>query len=138
VALSKKAGTTLPWATVRDAIDGAIRARMIERTLDSAAWPCEFAAAQNVKLRVPAASEKPVEVPFALRADVLVAEAELRPSEIQDLAEQLPELRKAAGTFDLKFRLRLALDGRGTSPAQESVAKLNELLTKISKSLALK
>src|SRR5581483_615415 len=47
VALSKKAGINLPWATVRDAIDGAIRARVVELALDSAPWPCEFAAAQN-------------------------------------------------------------------------------------------
>jgi hypothetical protein len=39
VALSKKAGSNLPWATVRNAIDGAIRSRLIEPTLNSAAWP---------------------------------------------------------------------------------------------------
>ena len=127
----------MPWATVRNAIDGAIRARLIEATLDSTPWPCDFAAAQNVKLRIPASS-KATEVPFALRPDFLVAEAELRPSEIQDLAEQLPEIRKAAGATDLKFRLRLELDGRGTSPGQDIVAKLNDLLARISKALLLK
>ncbi len=137
VALSKKARANLPWATVRNAIDGAIRARLIEATLDSTPWPCDFAAAQNVKLRIPASS-KPAEVPFALRPDFMVAEAELRPSEIQDLAEQLPEIRKAAGAADLKFRLRLELDGRGTSPSQDIVAKLNDLLAKISKALSFK
>jgi hypothetical protein len=30
LALSKKAGTNLPWATVRDTIDGAIRARIVD------------------------------------------------------------------------------------------------------------
>ena len=138
VALSKKAGTNLPWSTVRDVIDGAIRARMVEPTLDSAAWPCDFVGAQNVKLRVPAGPQKPIEVPFTLRPNVLVAEAELRPSEIQDLAEQLPEIRKAAGASDLKFRIRLELDGHGNSTAQDVVAKLNDLLAKISKGLLLK
>ena len=138
VALSKKAGTNLPWPTVRDVIDGAIRARMVEPTLDSAAWPCDFAGAQNVKLRVPAGPQKPIEVPFTLRPNVLTAEAELRPSEIQDLAEQLPEIRKAVGAADLKFRIRLELDGHGKSTAQDIVAKLNDLLAKISKGLLLK
>jgi hypothetical protein len=137
VALSKKAGANLPWATVRNVIDGAIRARLIEASLDSTPWPCDFAAAQNVRLRIPDSS-KVLEPPFALRADVLVAEAELRPSQIQDLAEQLPEIRKVAGATDLKFRLRLELDGRGASPGQDIVAKLNDLLARISNALLLK
>jgi len=138
VALSKKASTNLPWPTVRDVIDGAIRARMVEPTLDSAAWPCDFAGAQNVKLRVPAGPQKPIEVPFTLRPNVLTAEAELRPSEIQNLAEQLPEIRKAVGAAVLKFRICLELDGHGKSTAQDIVAKLNDLLAKISKGLLLK
>ncbi|MFZ0890375.1 MAG: DUF499 domain-containing protein [Candidatus Binataceae bacterium] len=138
IALSRKAGVNLPWATVRDAIDGAIRAQMLERTLDSAPWPCDYAAAQNVKLRVP--TRPPIErvEKFELRPDVLVAEADLRPSEIQDLAEQLPEIRKAAGAADVKFHLRLELDGRGTSPGHDIVAKLNGLLARISKALLFK
>jgi hypothetical protein len=62
---------------------------------------------------------------------VLIAEAELRPNEIQDLAEQLAEIRKAAGGFDLKFRLRLELDGRGKSPDQETVNRPNHLLEQV-------
>lgn len=45
-ALSRKLGMPLPWATVREAIDGAIRARLVERTADSGPWPCELAGAQ--------------------------------------------------------------------------------------------
>ncbi len=138
VALSKKAGTNLPWATVRQAIDGAIRARMFELAIDSAAWPCDFAGAQSVRLRVPAGPQQPIDVLFKLRPNVLIAEAELRPSEIQDLAERLPELRKAARTSDLKFRLRLELDGRGKSPAPDIVTKLNEVLASVSKPLSFK
>ena len=135
VALSKKAGTNLPWATVRQALDGAIRARMLETAIDSAAWPCDYVAAQNVKLRVPKALPLPPPPP---PVNVLVAEAELRPNEIQDFAEQLPEIRKAAGNLALKLHLKLELDGRGKSPAKDTVAKLNDLLTKVSKALFFK
>jgi hypothetical protein len=138
ITLSKKARINLPWATVRDAIDGALRARLIELATDSATWPCEFAGAQTVKLRVAAPSQKRTEPPLKLQPDVLVAEAELRPSEIQDLADQLSELRKLAGTADLRFRVRLELDGRGTSPAQDVVNRLNESLAKVSKGLSFK
>jgi len=137
-ALSKKAGINLPWASVREVVDGALRARLIELTLDSSSWPCEIAGARNIKLRVCATSGKSPEKVFELRPNVLVAQAELRPSEIQDLAEQLAELRKAAGTAALKFHLRVELDGSGKSPTQDIVAKLNELLMKISKALLLK
>jgi hypothetical protein len=137
VALSKKAGTNLPWATFRDTIDGAIRARIIEQTLGSAGWPCDFIGAQNVKLRLTAAPPPPPP-PLVLRPDLLVAEAELRVNEIQDLAEQLPEIRKIAAGTNLKFRLRLELEGKGTAPAQELVANLNRALASISKDLSLK
>jgi hypothetical protein len=138
VGLSRKAGTNLPWATIRQALDGAIRARMLEPAIDSAAWPCDYVAAQNVKLRLPSTPPSGSDKPFELRPDVLVAEAELRPNEIQDFAEQLAELRKAAGNLDLKLRLRLELDGRGKSPAQDIVAKLNDLLAKVSKVFSFK
>ena len=138
VALSKKAGTNLPWVTVRQAIDGAIRARILEPTVDSATWPCDYVAAQNVKLRLPRTSPPGGDKRFELKPDVLVAEAELRPNEIQDLAEHLAEIRKAAGAFDLKFRLRLELDGRGAIPGTETIASLNDLFAKVSKNLSLK
>jgi hypothetical protein len=138
VALSRKAGTNLPWVTIRDTIDGAIRARILEPTLDSAPWPCDFAAAQNVNLRVATAPSKQIPPPFALRPDVLVAEADLRPNEIQDLAEQLPDIRRVAGATNLKIHVRLELDGRGTSPGQDLVANLNAVLARISKGLLLK
>jgi hypothetical protein len=138
VGLSKKAGINLPWAAVRDAIDGAIRARLIELALDSASWPCEFAAAQKAKLRAAVPSQKPPEPSFRLQPNLLVAEAELRPSEVQDLADQLSGLRKLAGTAELRIRLRLELDGHAQSVGAEAVAKLNELLAKISKALSFK
>jgi hypothetical protein len=83
---------------------------------------CDVNRGRNVRLRPPTASQKPVEMPFAFKPDALVAEADLRPSEIQDLAEQLAEIRKAAGPADLKFRLRLELGGRGTVCAAPSAS----------------
>lgn len=136
VALSNKAGVNLPWATIRDAISGAIRARAIELALDSAPWPCDFTSAQNVKLKLPASPS--TREGFNLTPDTLFADAELRPSEIQDLAENIAEIRKAAGETELKFRLRLELGSPGKSAAPEIVNRLNALLGKISKTLAFK
>lgn len=44
-ALIQKAGHPLPWLTVRDAIEGAFRARRFELTTASQSWPCNFASA---------------------------------------------------------------------------------------------
>src|SRR6266852_4195402 len=52
-ALSTKVGKMLPWITVREAIDGAFRARLLERTIDSGPWPCDYAGAKTVKVSLP-------------------------------------------------------------------------------------
>jgi hypothetical protein len=83
-------------------------ARAIEVTVDSSQWPCDFAAAQNVKFKIPTTPSTKDEF---LRPDVLVAEAELKPSEIQDLADNLAEIRKATGEAELRFRLKLSSMG---------------------------
>ena len=50
----------------------------------------------------------------------------------------MAELRKAASPGELTFRLKVELDGRGKLPGEETVAKLNDLLAKVSTALALK
>ena len=52
-ALSARAGRTLPWATVRAAIDAASQGRLLERAEDSGPWPCSFDGARQVKVRTP-------------------------------------------------------------------------------------
>src|SRR5437870_2508507 len=138
-ALSGKLGTTLPWATVREALDGALRARLLERTPDSGPWPCDYTGADAVKLQVP---REPV--PEASRRSappqpapgVLVAEADLRLNEIQDLADAVANIGQAAVGFDIKFRLRLELRG-ASRPPDDVVAKINLLLQDISEKLRL-
>jgi hypothetical protein len=134
-ALSQKAGMKLPWATVRHVIDAAIRARMVEPTVDSVTWPCEYAVAQKMKLRLPAEVPSP---PPPSTNGLLVAEADLKPNEIQDLADKLPDIRRAAGEIDVKFHLRLELDGPGISASEEVVKELNFLLAQIAKGLSFK
>src|SRR5215813_2211799 len=83
-ALSKKVGKTLPWATVREALDGALRARLIERTLDSGPWPCDYVGAEAIKLQVPHEPEREYpHNPTPPQPGMLVAEAELRLNELQ-------------------------------------------------------
>jgi hypothetical protein len=138
-ALSTKVGKILPWLTVQEVIDGAIRARQIERTLDSGPWPCDYAGAQFVKIRLPE-----VEVPLPPRPPgpppklgMLVAEALIETYEIQNLSEQVSELTRAAIGLDLKFHIRVEL-GSTPPPSEEAVAKINQLLQEVSEQLRLK
>ena len=52
-ALSDQGKKTLPWITVRNAIDAAIHARLAERTPGSGPWVCDISGASQVKLVLP-------------------------------------------------------------------------------------
>ncbi len=145
-ALSTKLGKMLPWVTVREAIDGAFRARLLERTIDSGPWPCDYAGAKTVKVslpreqaaqHVPSASPQPLVHEFRPpAAGMLVAEAPLEIEEIQNLNDQLSDLTKASIGLGLKFHIRIEL-GPASQVSDETVAKMNELLAEVSEKLRL-
>ena len=141
-ALSAQWETTLPWSTVESVIDSGIRARWIELSPDSAEWPCGIGNAQHIILQIPlqkgvgdagggtyGTGDQP--------KGALRAEAELEANGIQDLADQIPDMTKAAIGTDLKFTVRVDLGGK-KSPDPESVEKINELLSEVSESFKLK
>lgn len=146
VALSQRQGQTLPWKTVRDAISGAIQARFIVLAPLSGAWPCDFSAAGGVRLEVaPAGTESASAatgasaVPAMATPNVRVAEAELEPSQLQDLADAIPGLlaAKAKANVQLKFRVRIELGDGSEPPSDEVVQKINEQLGAVSEGLIL-
>jgi hypothetical protein len=137
VALSKRAGKPLPWATVRDAIDAAIRTRIVERTEDSGGWPCDYAASKLVRLRAPEEVQPPPPPPPTPKPGTFVARADLRSSQIQDLADQVSEITRLAAGMELRFIVQVELAGANAGAA-ETVAKLNEVLASISEDLKLK
>jgi hypothetical protein len=134
-ALSQRAGETLPWTTVRDAIDGGFRSRFFERSLDSGPWPCDAAGAGAVKLKtVDAAAVPPPPAASQRKPGVLIAKATLRPSQIQDLADHIGEITKTAVGAKLEFRIEVELEQTTQSDASE---KVNRLLKEISSDLKL-
>ena len=131
VVLAQKHGTILPWPLVRAAIDGALRARLIELGPDSGPWPCEYAVARSVKLRIP-----PIAPPPVSASGLKTARAELRPNEIQDFADILPDLVRDAVGHGLKISIELQIGG-DKAPPQDVVDKINAALAGLSGKLKL-
>ena len=133
-ALSTKRGVNLPWSTVQTAIEDGIRARWIELSNGSAAWPCDLAGAQQVIFQVPATTREEPSAPKP--RGLFMAEEVLEASGIQDLADQIPDITKAAVGNTLKFNIRIEFGGE-TTPDPEAVKKINELLAEVSDTLKL-
>lgn len=135
-ALSQDAGATLPWKTVRDAISGAVQARFVELTEDSGEWPCEFAGAKSVRIKVAVAQPIPggggggKGGRGAAPPSVRTAEAEFEPSQLQDLGDAMPRLLdiKARTNIAIRFHVRLELGDGVTPPDAGVVAEINEAL----------
>lgn len=138
-ALSTQRGLILPWSTVKLAIDDGIRARWIELSDSNITWPCDFNGAQQVVLQIPQnekirEDEKDRYQPTP--SGTLTAEAALEANGIQDLADQIPGITKAAVGSNLKFNVRIEFSGE-TTPDPEQVEKINELLSDVSDDLRL-
>jgi len=139
VACSKRAGTTLPWVTVREALDAAFRAHLLERAETSAPWPADYSRASDVKLRL--ATERPrpepPTAPVLPPGTMASAETMLRPDQVQDLAELVPDLIKATAGYELTFGLRVVVKGKDHTPAS-IVESVNKLLVQVGSDLELK
>lgn len=92
-----------------------------------------FAAAGKVVFRQP----EPMTGTDSRDTDALAAEATPSADGIRDLAEQVPDLLKAAAGHGLKFRERIALGG-DPPPAPDAIARINALLAKASEGWKLK
>lgn len=142
-ALSQKFGQTLPWKTVRDVIDNAIRARFAELDPTSGSWPCEFSGAATIKLKPSTGAKAHAgEVTGAAspKPNSLVAESELTPSEIQDFGDIVQKILeiKAKHNFALKLRLQIEIGGGSSAPSDEVIRQLNQLLRNIRDELEIK
>lgn len=135
-ALSMKAGKTLPWKTIKDVIGGALNARFLKLSDKSAPWPCDFPAAQSVILSPQDAPPPPPPPPSTA---MFWTEADLEPSQIQDLGDIVPQLLKIKKTgLPMRFRLRIEIGDGKSAPPENVVKELNVLLKDVKGDLQLK
>lgn len=143
-ALSVKAGKTLPWKTVRDAIGGALQARFLELEAGGQAWPCEFPTAQFVQFRVATAGKKDgtggTGGPASAAPKMLVAVADLEPSQMQDLGDIIPKLLEIKTKFNtpIRFQVRMEMGDGKTLPKTDVAQKANVILKGIKDGMELR
>jgi len=133
-ALSQKAGKTLPWKTVKDVITASLQARFTELVDGAGAWPCEIHAAKSARLKVAAGGgEEGGGGPGRGASKVLVASAELEPSEIQDLADAMPRLLeiKAKANLPIRFKVRVELGDGQEIPSSQVAGELGDILGEV-------
>jgi hypothetical protein len=128
VALSTTRKQTLPWIVVRSALDDAFRLGLLERTIDSKDWPTDLGGAAAVKIRVSKRGAAPSGGGYGAR----IAETELETNQVQDLADQVAEIKKAAAGQRLRFRVAVELGEAGGTP-QGVLDAVNTLLAKVKK-----
>ena len=126
----------MPWKTVKDVITASINARFTELDGTSGDWPCDYPAAQSIKLKVASASAGRPGVGGvgpATPSKCLIAHAELEPSEIQDLSEIIPNLLELKAKFStsLKFRVQIEVGDGKEKPSEETAKEINKLLKQL-------
>jgi len=68
---------------------------------------------------------------------VFWAEASLRPNQIQDLADHVADIAKAAVGLELRFNVRVELGG-SSPPSDKVVDKISSLLGDVDRTLRLR
>ena len=113
----------MPWGPVRQALSDGFRLGLFERTVESVPWPCDLGGASAVKFRL----GKGVRDAPARAHGGSTATAELETHEIQDLADQIDELRKVAAGHALRIKVLIEF-GETDTVDQELVDRVNAIL----------
>jgi hypothetical protein len=140
-ALSQRAGKNLPWKTVKYVIDNSLHASFTQLAEESAPWPCDLPGAQTVKIKVAPAGPGGGTDGSGTggggtgggQSKLLIASAQFEPSEIQDLADMIPQLLdfRAKAKIPIRFHVRLELGDGMQKPSAEAAAELNKLIEEL-------
>ena len=123
-------------------IQAALTARFIEHAPGSGPWPCDYPAAQAVKLKVSPQQTQAgggTQPAYDASNKMLAGATTFEPAELQNLAEIAPELLSIKAKTGVPIRLHLRVEaGDGKDrPSQKIADQLNQTLTKFKKDLKL-
>jgi hypothetical protein len=110
--LSAQLGKAIPWFLVQRAVDGALRARLIELNPDSASWPCDSSGASKVTVKAVSGGVKPISGDHGRVVDDrgFTYRAYLQPNELQDLADSLIKILDLQAKHGVKIRFNLSVE----------------------------
>ena len=134
--LSEAKGKPLPWVLIQVAVDGALRARLVELDEDSATWPCDSTASAKVILKATSGA-KYVQSGgggAAVKSHGYAVHATLQPNEIQDLADSLTDVINLQTKHGMKLAFQLTVEATvdGGDVSEEARSALRAMLETIS------
>ncbi len=124
-ALCQKRASSVPWGMVREGIGDAVQARWLELARGSGPIDCTYDQAVQVVLARPRVGPKPPDLPRH-------PPAMLDASQLQDLADRVPDLLAAVGAAELRFGV--SVNAHGDVP-DEGRNRVNEILAEVAKDL---
>ncbi len=136
--LSVQYGKPLPWVLVREAVDGALRARLIELDSNSGAWPCDSSCANKTILKAVAgagssAAGGGLGGGSVLNDNGFSLRAYLKPNELQDLADSLSDLMAVQSKHGLALRFHLSVEAATDGELKDDIkAQLRKILGDVS------
>jgi hypothetical protein len=134
--LSSQRGKPVPWYLLQHAVDGALRARLIELDTSSASWPCDPSAAAKVLLKAvagAAAGQGASAASDNANYNLVAIRAYLQPNELQDLADGLSRILELQAMHGMKLRFNLAVEVTADGDLKpEAAAELRKALHDIS------
>ncbi len=135
--LSVQRGVPLPWVLLTQAVDGALRARLVELDPDSCPWPCDSILATKVVLKAVSGASGyggGTAIGTAVVADNAYAvRAYLKPNELQDLADSLGDLLNLERQHGISIRYLLSLEATADGVIGDAAkGELADILGKIS------
>lgn len=136
--LSSQRGKPVPWFFLQQAIDGALRARIVELDANSTPWPCDPSLASKVLLKAVTGAvtgQGGSTGTDAKNSNAITFRAYLLPNELQDLSDGLSSIMDLQAKHGIKIRFNLAVEvitDDGTK--SEATAELRKVLDDISDS----
>jgi len=134
--LSSQRGRPVPWYLLQQAVDGALRARLVELDANSTSWPCDPSAAAKVLLKAVAGAgtgQGGGTTVNTANSNAISFRAYLQPNELQDLSDGLSSIMELQAKHGIKIRFNLAVEVTTDNELQpEATAELRKALDDIS------
>ena len=116
-ALSHARGEAVPWGIVRDSLKAAVTSRWLETAGADTGVRDRYDSAGAWRLKLP---DRRTDPPPRKTADAV----ELDGTQIQDLADRVPELLSASAGHGLSFKLQVSVQGNAPTSVREDIDQL--------------